>query len=210
MVHGSVCVGTRRGSPCGRVERVAVEHAIGGNRVRNPDWRSRRAGPRGGAPAAGGRHVSRHRDFRRQHRDPCRPVDVPASTLPRRPASDSAGRHLPADCVRLYRRGRVVGQSSHADGGDLPHGAARRPPRIADERRGIDCGDSVLRAAASGRRRWIRAHVRRDAGYPRRHPGDGGRLSRVPPGCVRRPHCSLRPRARKSRCCRSARSCSRA
>ena len=115
-----------------------------------------------------------------------------------------------ADRVRLYRRGRVVGRSSHADGGDLPHGAARRPPRIADERRGIDCGDSVLRRSrfrpstldsrSRSARRWASSPASRRLRAPfLRHRG-----------CVRRPRCSLRPRARKSRCCRSARSCSRA
>ena len=188
-----------------------MERAIGGSRLRDSDRRSRGARRGGGAPAAGGGHVSRHRDFRRQHRDPRRPVHLPVAPLPCRPAQlRRCSSSVMLIGVRLCRRGRVVGRPRHADGRDLFRGAAVRSPDAAHERRCVDCCDSVLRDPLQvvdagfaltfgatlgilvGMSKCLRAPFRR-----RR-------------GCVRRPRCSLRPRARKSRCCRSARSCSRA
>ena len=160
-----------RGDSTGRrVERRTVERAIGSRRVRDSHRRSRRPGRRRGAPAAGGGHVSRDCDLRRQHRDSCGPVHRPAACVPRAGRAQlGASRHPDADGVRLRRRRRIVGRPRDADGRDLLRGAAVRSPDPASQCGCADCGDSVLRRSSSGRRCRLRADVRRDARHSRGH-----------------------------------------
>ena len=102
----------------------AVERAIGGRRDCDSDRRSRGPRRRRGAPAAGGGHVSRHRDLRRQHRDPRGPVRLPAACCSGLvPRSSALLVIVDADRVRLRRGRRIVGRPRHADGGDLLRGA---------------------------------------------------------------------------------------
>ena len=117
-----------------RRRRRPVERAFVGDRHGHRDRRPGRPGRRCGAAAAGGRHVSRHRDFRRQHRDPRRPDDR------RVPAGRSAGTYRdagvdrPAGRLRTPGGRRRIGRSRHAHGGRLPCRPCRRPAQPAAER----------------------------------------------------------------------------
>ena len=105
---------------------VAVARpAIGGDRHRDPDRRSRLARSVRRAAAAGGRHVSRHRHLRRQHRDPRR---LGAGRVVGRCGFAAAGRRARAIVLlaayAYIAGGGAVGDARDGDGGDLP-GAAR-------------------------------------------------------------------------------------
>ena len=73
----------RRGRP--------LERAVRSHRRGDRDRRSRRARRRGATAAAGGGHVSRDRDFRRQHRDP---GGAAAGCVSRSPAGSAAAAML--------------------------------------------------------------------------------------------------------------------
>ena len=123
-----------------------MERAIGGGRDCDSDWRSRGARRRRGAPAAGSGHVSRHRDLRRQHRDPRGPVHLPAA---RSSAQARAARRCSSSsCSTAYafvvEGGSSVGRATLM-AAIYFRGAALRSPDAALERRRADRRDSLLR-----------------------------------------------------------------
>ena len=61
-----------------RGDRRPLERAVGGCRRRDFHWRSDRARAGTTSAAAGGGHLSRHRDLGRQHRDPDRLISLVA------------------------------------------------------------------------------------------------------------------------------------
>ena len=207
---GSAGVGAGGDPAGGRVERGSMERAIGGRGGCNSDWRPRGARGRRGAAAAGSGDVSRHRDLGRQHRHSRGPVSLPAAPGPSGPAQLGSHRHRDADRVRPRGGRRIVGGPRRVDGRDLLHSAAVRSPDAARQRRGAGRRDSVLRRSAAGRRCRLCAHLRGDARHSRRHVEGHATCSRHRHGSARPPRSLSHLPARKSRCCRSARSCSRA
>ncbi len=131
-----LCAARDRATPSGagaRSPRAIVAAIVIGDR----------AGPgrRRAAAAAGGRHLSRDRDLRRQHRDPRRAAAerVPPRRLARTDRDAVVDRR--AARLRLARRRRRVGRSRDADGGRLLRrrarsiSAARRSTRWRSSRR---------------------------------------------------------------------------
>ena len=150
-----------------RRRRRPLEPAVRGDRRGHRDRRPRGARRRRAAAAAGGRHVSRHRDLGRQHRDSRRPA---ARGVPAGRHGSGATAMLAAIAV-LLAYARLVGGGASVDRATLMavvyFGARavdqRSPPLNALARRR---GAARRRRSAVGRRPGVRPDVRRDARDP--------------------------------------------
>ena len=158
-----------RGPLGGRAQRP-----IGGHRQGHPAGRPGRPRRRDRGAAAGGRHLSRDRDIRRQHRGARRTADGLGAA--RRPAAGRRRRRRRGGTVRLRvpRRGRLVGRAGDADGRVVPGGQGDRSPGEAVQRHRRLGGRDLRPRPARGVRRRRLADLRRDGRHPGRdaaHPG---------------------------------------
>ena len=137
----------------------------GGNR--HPHRRSHGALRGAGRPAATRRHVSRHRDLRRQHRDLRGDAGRARAAPPHLPAHHQpAHRRHPVGLCRARGR-RRLGGARHSDGLGVPAASRVRSAGgpVCGARDGVRCPAGGRSDAH--RRSWLPPHRRCDGGHHR-------------------------------------------
>ena len=144
------------------------------DRDRRADRRSHRVARRDPRPAAGRRHLPRHRDFRRQHRDSrgpgARHPDADRGARSRR----RNGCHPRSPCVFAGCDRRPIRLAGHADGGLLPGSEAARSPHGPVAGDGDGCRGHGRFAPSRHPRSRFHPHVRRDGGAARGRQAGAG------------------------------------